>query len=125
VLFELITGEQFNRFEVNNRIKTISDPYFVPILQLCLEPNHHSRIRIWELSTRINDLTEAKNKPMESAPQAPPIVTAPLSISTTLPNVKRPLFVPQPFKKIRDFRKVVKILKSKNNQGRFGTLLAK
>ncbi len=57
ILFEVLTGEQFDRSIYNDRIEIIKDPYFKPILQLCLEENQLERIRIWELSKKISDLS--------------------------------------------------------------------
>ena len=62
ILFEVLTGEQFDRSVYNDRIEIIKDPYFKPILQLCLEENQLARIRIWELSKKISDLFETKMK---------------------------------------------------------------
>lgn len=56
LLYELITHEQFDRNDLTRQINSISDPYYKPILQLCLDVNPLSRVRVWELSKRMKDL---------------------------------------------------------------------
>ena len=135
VLFELITGEQFDRTVVNDRIQAIHDPYFQPILKLCLEPNHLLRIRIWELSKKTADLLDTQKSSSQQPSQqpspqqpssqpspqpSPPSATKTNSTIHPLKQPKRQLFVPHQFHKIRDFGRVIGALRFKNshNHGR-------
>lgn len=54
LLYELITNEQFDRNDW--QLQNVSDPYYRTILQLCLEANPLTRVRVWELSKKMKDL---------------------------------------------------------------------
>ena len=116
VLFELITGEQFDRLVVRERIQKISDPYFAPILQLCLEPNHLIRIRIWELSKKTSDLLEThKSVPMPAPalillPTPTQAKPTPTQAKPNAMGIKTPLFVQRQLQKIRGPVKVTNTL---------------
>ena len=119
VLFELITGEQFDRTIITDRMLTIHDPYFLPILKLCLETDHLARIRIWELSKKLSDLVETPVIASETTLFPPQLEKTPtITTEGAATSLKRPLFVPRQFQKIRDFKKVVNALKFKNNRNR-------
>lgn len=56
LLYELITNEQFDRNNMQQQMQNVSDPYYHAILQLCLDIDPLSRVRVWELSKKMKDL---------------------------------------------------------------------
>lgn len=60
LLFELITQHEFDRHRLPEMLQKVSDPYYKTILQLCLDQNPLTRVRVWELSKRMKDLKPAQ-----------------------------------------------------------------
>jgi serine/threonine protein kinase len=60
LLFELITQHEFDRHRLPEMLQKVSDPYYKTILQLCLDTNPLTRVRVWELSKRMKDLKPAQ-----------------------------------------------------------------
>lgn len=89
LLYELITNEQFDRNDLQRQIQNVSDPYYRTILQLCLDVNPLSRVRVWELSKKMKDLPSSDCEAIAtfSRPQNP--IPTPMYVNVEATEVQK------------------------------------